>query len=264
MKRLLLIAALFALCEGSILAQGIIWNWVPNPQQSYGIFPNPIGEPIYSGPDSGVTLLPLSMTGDGTVDFYIQLIASSADAIQLLPAGSNAVLTQGPDAINLSSGVVSSLTPIGASWFLAGNNPGPYTIGANLIAGNSELGYFGQFINERGYVGVEFYAADGIHYGALDMAGTTQAGIIGFFYGYGYNPVPGAPFDLSDIPSMPVPEPSTWTLLGFGIVMLAWRKRKLSGEPCPSGSAAWQQRPAQSRSVTPGSQGVPAKSRLFI
>jgi hypothetical protein len=76
---------------------------------------------------------------------------------------------------------------------------------------------------------VEFYAADGIHYGALDMAGFTQLGVLGFLYGYGYNPVPGAPFNLSDIPPMPAPEPSTWTLLGLGIVMLAWRKRKLSG-----------------------------------
>jgi hypothetical protein len=215
MKRLLLIAGLFVLCEASCLAQGIVWNWVPNPQQYIGIWPDPIGEPLYTGPDSPIaTLLPLSMTGDGTVDFYIQLIASSASAIQLLPAGSNAVLNLGPDAINLSSGVVSSLLPPGDNWWVAGNNPGPYIIGANLIAGQSDLGYFGQFINQRGYIGVEFYAADGIHYGALDMAGFTQLVVLGFLYGYGYNPVPGAPFNLSDIPPEPVPVPFEVTLTG--------------------------------------------------
>lgn len=247
MKRLLLIAALCILCEAPCLAQSIVWNWVPNPQQSYGIFPNPIGEPFYTAGTDGVTLLPLSMTGDGTVDFSIQLIASSADAIQLLPTGNNAVLTQGPDAINLNSGSVNSLLPIGASWTLADNSP-PYPTGANLIAGQSYLGYFGQFINQQGYIGVEFYEADGIHYGALDMAGYTQLGVLGFLYGYGYNQVPGAPFNLSDIPAMPTPEPSSWALLGLGIAgwfcgrhKQIWRLIRLRRDrPIPLNEELWQ------------------------
>ena len=212
---------------------------MPNPQQHYGIFPNPIGEPFYTAGTDGVTLLPLSMTGDGTVDFYIQLIASAADAIQLLPTGSNAVLTLGPDAINLNNGSVSSLLPVGASWMLAASNLGPYTIGANLIAGSSQFGesdFYGQFINQNGYVGVEFSAADGIHYGALEMAGYTQLGVLGFLYGYGYNPVPHAPFNLSDIPPMPAPEPASWALLTIGSVFALYsRWRKLSRSvPTPS------------------------------
>jgi len=73
---------------------------------------------------------------------------------------------------------------------------------------------------------VEFYEADGIHYGALDMAGFTQLGVLGFLYGYGYNPVPDAPFNLSDIPSMPTPEPFTWALLTTGMALIFYRRKR--------------------------------------
>ena len=99
----------------------------------------------------------------------------------------------------------------------------PYPIAANILAGNAELGYFGQFNDLRGYIGVQFNEADGIHYGALDMAASSDSAVMGIFYGYGCNPVPGAPFDLSEIPS--VPEPSKVALLALGTMFMVGRRR---------------------------------------
>ena len=80
------------------------------------LFPEPIGEPVYINPNAGMVTIAVDMTGNGTEDFYIQLINTSATTLQVLPEGNNAVLSQGADAIALNGGVVSSPTPIGATW----------------------------------------------------------------------------------------------------------------------------------------------------
>jgi hypothetical protein len=226
MKRLLFIAALCTLCEGFAFAQGIVWTWVPNSQQGL-LFPDSIGNPIYATPQNPVVSIPIDMTGDGTVDFEFRARAIGTPVVEVLQEGANAVLSENGSAINLSSGVVSSLTPVGANWQLLDSGPpgSPYTIGSMIIGGVQGEGIYRQFIDQNGYVGVEFYAADGIHYGALYVAGSSYSPLTGILYGYGYNPVPDAAFNLSDVPSMPVPEPSTWALLVLGALFVVDRRK---------------------------------------
>ena len=202
MKQLYLIA-LSALCGVYSPAQGIVWSWVPNTLDP--AFVHPIGIQVYNYPDHPLVSVPISMTGNGTVDFQFQATTlGGAPIIQVLPSAGNAVLsTQGGDAVLLTNGnQVSSINPVGV-W--VGTNKLWPSVGPDLLWGEYDYGYGGQFINQIGYVGVEFYAADGLHYGALDVGGEAYGSVVGWLYGYGYNPVPNQPFDLSLVPPVPAP-----------------------------------------------------------
>jgi len=232
MKQLFLIAW-FALCGVSSPAQGIVWNWVTNTFQRLP-FPDPIGMPVYLLPDVYLDSTSIDMLGNGTVDFQLQATAlDGGESIQVLPSAGNAVLaitnsppdiSIGGDAVLLTSGnLVSSLNPVG-EW-LGRIDGWPAPIGSDLLWGDSEVGYFGQFIDQRGYVGVEFYAADGLHYGALDVAGETAL-MAGILYGYGYNPVPNQPFDLSLVPLPTLAAPQ---IVRPGNLRLNWQS--VPGQP---------------------------------
>jgi len=210
-KQLFLTAG-FALCGVSSPAQGIVWNWVPNSHSNL-IFDKPIGDAVYLRPDPYFDSRSIDMLGNGTVDFQLQATAlDGGQSIQVLPSAENAVLSiadlppsisNGGQAVLLTNGnQVSSLNPVGV--WLDAINGWPAALGSFLVGGFPEVGYGGQFVNQRGYVGVEFYAADGLHYGALDVAGATNL-LAGILYGYGYNPVPNQPFDLSLVPLAPAP-----------------------------------------------------------
>ena len=231
MKRLLLIISLSILCEVSSLAQNIVWNWVPNPQagNENSLYPYPIGEIVYTSPEYPIDSIPIDMNGDGTVDFEFRAISIGPTVVEVLQHNANEVLATtvpppdiGEVAVALNTAdQVSSLTPVGAEWLtkIAAGPEDPYDIGAML---DSQFSVDNQYTDQRGYIGVAFHAADGLHYGALEVIGiydpTSEysGNNMGILYGYGYNPVPGAPFNLSDIPRMPVPEPSTRALLSLG------------------------------------------------
>jgi hypothetical protein len=72
----------------------------------------------------------------------------------------------------------------------------------------------------RGFIGIEFELGDDLHYGYLDVMMSADAPG-GLLLGWAYDSRPGVPIFAGA-----VPEPSTWTLLGLGIVMLAWRKKE--------------------------------------
>lgn len=264
--RFLLLLALSPLCAS---AQGVVY--VPSPPfpgqyppfNQYGVM---IGKYAPEVQDYAIDL-----NEDGVVDYTLTMNAglSGFPQFNIIPAGNNSVLAYvdeygAANVVNLGVGVVlgpetpSSLNPI---WANSGNsypptlNFGPVDLGID----QSQL-VFGTFASTTGFVGLQFWIDDQAYYGFLQLdTRWTLATAGGMYQGYGWNTTPDESITTTYFRDLlQVPEPSTWTLLGLGIVMLAWRKRKLSGGRCLSGSAVWQQRHAQSRSAAPDSQGVPA------
>jgi hypothetical protein len=82
-----------------------------------------------------------------------------------------------------------------------------------------DTGKYGEFYNYRGYVGLEFEAEDGIHYGWLDIEGVyTRSSIT--IRGWAYESIPGV-----GIVAGVVPEPSSVVLFAIGAIG-AWTLRK--------------------------------------
>ncbi|HOC56165.1 MAG TPA: PEP-CTERM sorting domain-containing protein [Verrucomicrobiota bacterium] len=71
----------------------------------------------------------------------------------------------------------------------------------------------------RGFIGIQFEQPDGFHYGYFDVHMSAEGG--GVLLGWAYNSVPNASLIAS-----PVPEPSTWALLGTGELLLWWYGRR--------------------------------------
>ncbi len=80
-------------------------------------------------------------------------------------------------------------------------------------------GETGEFIDHRGYVGLQFEAEDGIHYGWLDIEGVLTRSSIRI-RGWAYESTPGV-----GIVAGAVPEPSSIVLFAIG-AFGAWTLRK--------------------------------------
>ena len=84
----------------------------------------------------------------------------------------------------------------------------------------------GEFLDQRGYVGVQFTADDGTHYGWIDVAGGVAGAYdemaYGVVYSWAYEDTPDAP-----IVAGVIPEPSSVMLLlvGAGGLWMARQKR---------------------------------------
>lgn len=114
-----------------------------------------------------------------------------------------------------------------------GQNTGYYSVLASRYAGN----FYGNFVSatgatQAGWVGFEFTAADGIHYGALNLAVNryqSAADPGGFrFLGAEYETVAGQALTITA-----VPEPTSLAALAFGAVGAAGvvlRRRKTAAE----------------------------------
>jgi hypothetical protein len=73
----------------------------------------------------------------------------------------------------------------------------------------------------RGFIGIEFELADGLHYGYFDIVLSGDAAGAALL-GWAYDSRPGAP-----ILAGAVPEPSTWALLvGGGVLMVCFRPKR--------------------------------------
>lgn len=81
-------------------------------------------------------------------------------------------------------------------------------------------GKYGEFYNHRGYVGLEFEAEDGIHYGWLDIEGVETRSSIRI-RGWAYESTPGA-----GIVAGAIPEPSSVILFAIGAVGIWTIRRK--------------------------------------
>lgn len=68
----------------------------------------------------------------------------------------------------------------------------------------------------RGFIGIEFELADGLHYGYFDIV-TSGSAAGASLLGWAYDSRPGVP-----ILAGAVPEPSTWALLVAGGLLMVW------------------------------------------
>lgn len=87
-----------------------------------------------------------------------------------------------------------------------------------------DTGESGEFYEHRGYVGLEFNAEYGTHYGWLEIEGLTHSSSIQI-YGWAYESTPGV-----GIVAGAVPEPSSSILIIVGAIGV-WSLRKNIGSP---------------------------------
>ena len=176
--------------------------------------------------------LDMDLNNDGTVDFRFIGTAAIAAGFQLEPKNANKVLGY-PDSANLLTGyrarrllagadiATAAQAPLG--WHGYRPNPRLSVTGIYLLACQGFFQCAGDFkptsgFGTEGYVGIQFFAADGLHYGWIRVLGGFEND--GTILDYAYNSVPG-----QTITAGAVPEPSTWALLGVGFAAL-WKFRR--------------------------------------
>ena len=225
MKAILLLAILLAPAQ-ALLAQGIVY---------YDYDPSSNMGGIAVGENLPRNELDMDLNNDGTVDFRFIGTDAFGAGFQLEPKNANKVLgypvslpvesatfrsrrlTAGTDIATAAQGLVA--------WYGNRPNPNSSVTGLYLLAclGQGQCaGDFkptGAFFTE-GYVGIQFFAADGLHYGWIRVLGGYDND--GTILDYAYNSVPGQTITVGA-----VPEPSTWALLGVGFAAL-WRFRTTS------------------------------------
>ena len=222
MKTILLLALLLAPVS-SVPAQGIAY---------YDYDPSSSTGGIRVGETLARTELEMDLDGNGTVDFRFLGLSVFEAGFQLEPKGVNKVLGY-PDSDNLLAGYRAKRLSAGAdiasaaqsvvAWYGYRPNPRLSVTGVYLLscldpgrcAGDFKPGLVSL---TEGYVGIQFFAADGLHYGWIRVLG--GYGNDGTILDYAYNTVPG-----QSITAGAVPEPSTWALLGLGALCL-WRFRR--------------------------------------
>ncbi len=223
MKTALLPILIAALAAASASGQGIVY---------YDYDPSSPADGIRVGENLPRTELEMDLNNDGIVDFRFIGTAAIAAGFQLEPKNANKVLGY-PDSNNLLTGyrarrltagtdiATAAQAPLG--WHGYQPNPRLSVTGLYLLACQGFFQCAGDFrpttgFGTEGYVGIQFFAADGLHYGWIRVLGGFEND--GTILDYAYNTVPG-----QSISAGAVPEPSTWALLGLGAFCL-WRFRR--------------------------------------
>ena len=183
----------------------------------------------------------IDLNGDGSVDF--RFVSESGDYFHAEPQGQNMVLGYPLNALRyafmakrLQAGdVLASTSSPGLEWVGYQGNSSTYTTGPILIMSFGSESVGGEFPSrfgtvpgesfprvgyvQEGYVGVQFFGADGLHYGWIRVRGGYQS--YGTILDYAYNTVPG-----QGLAAGVVPEPSTWALLAVGAAAFCFGRRK--------------------------------------
>ncbi len=162
----------------------------------------------------------LDVDANGTIDFT--LTASMTSFAGIRPENSNRNLIHPSPPPNIGGGVAA----LDAGYIIdsnRGNGAPEEWFGLNtaftpfIIIFNT--GSTGEFIDHRGFVGLEFEAEDGTHYGWLDIEGVISNPVIRI-RGWAYETEPG-----KGIVAGAIPEPSSVGLLAVGAGVLWLRRR---------------------------------------
>lgn len=220
MKKLMTAAALwFAVSAGPAASAAVVINALPVPLSLHDDF---FG-----------SYEPIDIDGNGTVDFtlgynfqFVGLRTEAANrSIIRLAGGPNIGGSLTP--IELGYSISPALAPAGfgpLEWASSDYLGGFVSPGENafqtivFVVSNGSASHF----NGRGSIGVEFEAADGLHYGYIDIdAGPGYAGIT--LYGWAYESTPNTPIVAGS-----VPESGRAGLLMASFVFYSLRRRRKS------------------------------------
>ena len=220
----LFITLIILLAAASVSGQGIVYfDYDPS---------SPIGG-IAVGETLPRTELDMDLNNDGTVDFRFIGTAAIAAGFQLEPKNDNKVLGY-PDSANLLAGYRARRLSAGADiatadqaplgWHGYRPNPRLSVTGLYLLACQGFFQCAGDFKPgpislTEGYVGIQFFAADGLHYGWIRVLGGFEND--GTILDYAYNSVPGQTITVGA-----VPEPSTLAVLAVGAAAFCFIRRK--------------------------------------
>jgi PEP-CTERM motif len=214
----------------SIFAMLLAWLGNVQPSHSQGTiaYYQP-ATPILLWYETGNTITgyyPMDVDGDGNTDFtfayspvFLGVHSEGLNRILILmdpPPNIGGSIAPLPAGFLIGSG--SSLDPL--NWWAGFDGDvdpfDPLAIYLNGIAS-------GPFAGQRAYMGVEFQSSGNTYYGwaLLQISGDYAA--IGQIESWAWETRSGVPIFAGA-----APEPSTWALLGFGVVLLAWR-RKIPG-----------------------------------
>ena len=218
---MLLAAGLFGSAATATRAQGVVVTRLPEPISMYSEF--------------FTVLYPIDLNGDSVVDFTFGA-ERSGNALRTERANRLIVSLSPPP--NIGGGVAdlpegftigSSLDPQ-LAWISSdplGGYVSPGEIAFATIVQCLDIGCASEWppgAATRGFVGIDFELADGLHYGYFDIVLSGDAAGAALL-GWAYDSRPGVP-----ILAGAVPEPSTWALLTGGGVLMVWLKRKSKDE----------------------------------
>ena len=222
--------------------------------QAYGAVVS-VTPPANFVPTSGATAgndTTWDVNGDGTADFVLAFTQASTNGnwfsgiygyggvgTAAVAGYSTAFATSsGTGYISYANRLAAGATIGSGSTFV---QTGTY---ASVLGSRYGSKIYGQFVNHtggaasRGFIGFEFTAADGLHYGALEVStsryrSATNPGGQTFYSAY-YQSTPGATLT---IPTAAVPEPGSLAALAFGSAGVAAgiaarrRRQQSAGEP---------------------------------
>lgn len=168
----------------------------------------------------GSELFDLDVNSDGVIDFSLSASLNNFSGITSSNPDSNKYLIHPSPPPNIG-GLVASLD----FGYLVDSNSGNGTpeewfalAGWDTLAYVLSTGETGEFLNGRGYVGLEFEAEGETHYGWLDLEGMVGSQIM--VHGWAYESTPGV-----GVIAGAVPEPSSAILFTIGAIG-AWTLRK--------------------------------------
>jgi len=177
-----------------------------------------VGDVWFPAPDE---LFDLDLDANGTIDFFLIAGMNYFSGITSSNPDANKYLIHPSPPPNIGGGVAAL-----DSGHLIDGNSGEGTpeewfglAGWDTLIFVLDAGETGEFYNHRGYVGLEFEASDGTHYGWLDIEGLTSGSLFKV-RGWAYESTPGV-----SIVAGAVPEPSSALLTVIG-AMSVWVLRR--------------------------------------
>ncbi len=197
-----------------------------------GVLVTRLPEPTIMDSEFFTVLYPIDLNGDAVVDFTFGA-ETSGNALRTERANRLIVSLSPPPNIggpvaDLPEGFVigSSLDPA-LAWLSSDPVGGYVTLGEIAFAtivqclDSGCLSTWPPGPATRGFIGIEFALADGLHYGYFDIVLSGDAAGAALL-GWAYDSRPGVPIFAGA-----VPEPSTWALLiGGGVLMVCFRRKR--------------------------------------